>query len=221
MSSTSSNAIHAGIASSHIIRAAIRHCPKCQTKARAKWLAQRESELLPVPYFQVVFTLPQKIGGLALQNEREIYRLQCSGDAAHDRSRPQAPGDRISICILICIVSFPAAASVRTAFEWIGCKKRSFFLPVEVLSSRFRNLFLIYLREAFQAGRLKFHGEMAGLAQPAAFEALCRQARRIQCVFVKFRCWKDSALYDDARYIQSLRRRASPLTAILDKPALP
>lgn len=68
----------------------------------------------------------------------------------------------------------------------MGCKKQSFFLPVKVLSSRFRNLFLIYLRKAFQAGRLKFHGEMAGLAHPAAFEALCRQARRIQwVVFVK------------------------------------
>jgi len=52
-----------------------RHCPKCQAMARAKWLAEREAELLPVPYFHVVFTLPQKVGGLALQNERQIYRI--------------------------------------------------------------------------------------------------------------------------------------------------
>src|SRR5438105_13214535 len=52
-----------------------RHCPKCQAMARAKWLAQRESELLPVGYFHVVFTLPQQIGGLALQNAEEIYRI--------------------------------------------------------------------------------------------------------------------------------------------------
>ena len=87
-------------------------------------------------------------------------------------------------CNLTCIASFPAAASVQTAC--IGCKKKSFFLPVGVLSGCFRNLFLIYLRKAFQAGRLKFQGEMAALASPAAFEALCRQARRVKwVVFVK------------------------------------
>jgi hypothetical protein len=52
-----------------------RHCPKCEATSRAKWLADREAELLPVAYFHVVFTLPQKIGGLALQNAREIYRI--------------------------------------------------------------------------------------------------------------------------------------------------
>ena len=52
-----------------------RHCPKCQAMARAEWLAEREGELLPVPYFHVVFTLPRQIGGLALQNAREIYQL--------------------------------------------------------------------------------------------------------------------------------------------------
>jgi hypothetical protein len=85
---------------------------------------------------------------------------------------------------LHCVV--PGGGISPDCTQWIGCKKQSFFLPVEVLSSRFRNLFLIYVREAFQAGRLKFHGEMAGLARPATFEALCRQVRRIKwIVFVK------------------------------------
>jgi Putative transposase len=65
--------------------------------------------------------------------------------------------------------------------RWIGCRK-SFFLPVRVLSRLFRNKFLIYLRKAFRDGKLRFHGEMAGLAKPATFEALCRQAGRIEWV---------------------------------------
>jgi hypothetical protein len=64
--------------------------------------------------------------------------------------------------------------------KWIGCRKPSFLLPISVLKSRFRNVFLIYLREAFGDGRLKFHGEMAALASPAAFAALCNRMQRIK-----------------------------------------
>ncbi len=66
--------------------------------------------------------------------------------------------------------------------RWVGCRKPSFFLPVQVLASRFRNLFLTYLQEAFQEGKLRFHGDMAGLASPAAFQALCDRARKIKWV---------------------------------------
>jgi len=178
-----------------------RHCPKCQAMARAKWLAQREAELLPVPYFHVVFTLPQKIGALALQNAREIYRIlfrAASETLLTIAADPRRLGAAIGFLAVLhtwgqnlhlhphlhCVV--PGGGISRDGLHWIGCKKKSFFLPVGVLSSRFRNLFLTYLRKTFQAGRLKFHGEMAALARPAAFEALCRQARRIQwVVFVK------------------------------------
>jgi hypothetical protein len=178
-----------------------RHCPKCQAMARAKWLAERETELLPVPYFHVVFTLPQRIGTLALQNAREIYRILFRA-ASETLLSIAADSRRLGAAIgflavlhtwgqnlhlhphLHCVV--PGGGISPDGARWIGCKKKSFFLPVEVLSSRFRNLFLVYLRKAFRAGRLKFHGEMAGLASPAAFEALCRQARRIKwVVFVK------------------------------------
>jgi hypothetical protein len=77
---------------------------------------------------------------------------------------------------LHCVV--PGGGISPDGARWIGCQKRSFFLPVRVLSSRFRNVFLTYLRKAFREGKLRFRGEMAGLAQPAAFEALCRQAER-------------------------------------------
>jgi hypothetical protein len=178
-----------------------RHCPKCQAMARAEWLNEREGELLPVPYFHVVFTLPQKIGALALQNAREIYRIlfrAASETLLTIAADPKRLGAAIGFLAVLhtwgqnlhlhphlhCVV--PGGGISRDGLHWIGCKKRSFFLPVGVLSSRFRNLFLIYLREAFQAGRLTFQGEMAALANPAAFEALCRPARRITwVVFVK------------------------------------
>lgn len=170
-----------------------RHCPKCQAMARAKWLAAREAELLPVPYFHVVFTLPQRIGGLALQNPTEIYRLlfrAASETLLTIAADPKRLGAEIGFLAVLhtwgqnlhlhphlhCVV--PGGGISPDGDRWIGCKNASFFLPVRVLSSRFRNLFLIYLRRAFRAGRLKFYGEMAGLAQPAAFDALCRAARR-------------------------------------------
>src|SRR6202521_3444343 len=178
-----------------------RSCPKCQATARAKWLAQREAELLPVPYFHVTFTLPQQIGRLALQNPRRIYTIlfqTASETLLTIAADPRHLGASIGFLAVLhtwgqnlhlhphlhCVV--PGGGISPDGLRWMGCKKQSFFLPMKVLSSRFRNLFLIYLREACQAGRLKFHGEMAGLAQPAAFEALCRRARRIEwVVFVK------------------------------------
>ncbi len=165
------------------------------------WLDEREGDLLPVPYFHVVFTLPHKIGALALQNAREIYRIlfrAASETLLTIAADPRRLGAAIGFLAVLhtwgqnlhlhphvhCVV--PGGGISPDGVRWMGCKKQSFFLPVKVLSSRFRNLFLIYLRKAFRAGRLKFHGELAGLAQPAAFEALCRQARRIQwVVFVK------------------------------------
>ncbi len=170
-----------------------RHCPKCQATARAKWLAAREAELLLVPYFHVVFTLPQKLGGLALQNPTEIYRLlfqAASETLLTIAADPKRLGAEIGFLAVLhtwgqnlhlhphlhCVV--PGGGISPDGDRWIGCKKACFFLPVRVLSSRFRNLFLIYFRRAFLAGRLKFYGEMAGLAQPAAFDALCRAARQ-------------------------------------------
>ena len=178
-----------------------RHCPKCQAMARARWLAEREAELLPVPYFHVVFTLPLQIGGLALQNAREIYRIlfrAASETLLTIAADPKRLGAAIGFLAVLhtwgqnlhlhphlhCVV--PGGGISPDGDRWIGCKKKSFFLPVNVLRSRFRRLFLIYLRKAFQEGRLTFRGEMAGFAQPAAFEALCQQAARIKwVVFVK------------------------------------
>ena len=178
-----------------------RHCPKCQASSRAKWLTARGAELLPVPYFHVVFTLPQQIGGLALQNAREIYNMLFRAASktlltiAADPKRLGATVGFLSVLHtwgqnlhlhphLHCVV--PGGGIGRDGASWVGCRKKSFFLPVHVLSSRFRKLFVADLRKAFRAGKLSFFGDMAGLANPATFEALCRQVgRRKWVVFAK------------------------------------
>lgn len=178
-----------------------RHCPKCQAAARAKWLTARQSELLPVAYFHVVFTLPQEIGGLALQNAREVYRIlfrAASETLLTIAADPKRLGAAIGFLAVLhtwgqnlhlhphlhCVV--PGGGISPDGSRWVACRKKSFFLPVQVLGSRFRKLFLTYLKKAFQKGRLRFHGDMAGLNKPAAFDALCRRARRIKwVVFVK------------------------------------
>jgi len=174
-----------------------RHCPKCQPSARARWLADREAELLPVPYFHVVFTLPGRIGELALQNPREIYGIlfhAASETLLSIAADPQRLGAAIGFLAVLhtwgqnlhlhphlhCVV--PGGGLGPNGAKWIPCRKYFFFLPVRVLSRRFRNLFLLYLRRAFRDRKLKFHGEMSGLNQPAALEDLCRHARRTEWV---------------------------------------
>jgi hypothetical protein len=130
-----------------------RHCPKCQASARAKWLAEREAELLRVPYFHVVFTLPEAIGGLARQNAREIYGILFR--AASETLRtiaadPKRLGAAIGFLAVLhtwgqnlhphphlhCVV--PGGGIGPDGARWVGCRKQSFFLPVHVLEVRFR-----------------------------------------------------------------------------------
>jgi len=149
-----------------------RHCPKCQAMARARWLAEREAELLPVPYFHVVFTLPQKIGGLALQNAREIYSIlfrAASETLLTIAADPKRLGAAIGFLAVLhtwgqslhlhphlhCVV--PGGGIGPDGASWVSCRKQSFFLPVEVLGCRFRNVFLIYLKKAYQEDKLRFH----------------------------------------------------------------
>lgn len=168
-----------------------RHCPKCQATARARWLAQRETELLPVPYFHVVFTLPAQIGRLALQNPRQIYNIlfRCAARTLLDTAAdPRLLGASLGFLAVLhtwgqnlhlhphlhCVV--PGGGISLDGSRWIGCRKSSFFLPVRLLSHRFRKSFLRSLRRAFRKGALQFYGELKALADPAAFQALCHQA---------------------------------------------
>src|ERR1700681_3654127 len=174
-----------------------RNCPKCQATARAKWLADREAELLPVPYFHVTFTLPQQIGRLALQNPRQIYTIlfqAASETLLTIAADPRHLGASIGFLAVLhtggqnlhlhphlhCVV--PGGGLSPDGSRWIACRKSSFFLPVRVLSRRFRKTFLRSLQSAFRKGRLRFHGELHSLADPAQFQLLCQQASAIQWV---------------------------------------
>jgi hypothetical protein len=173
-----------------------RSCPKCQGEARAKWLAEREAELIPVEYFHVVFTLPQQIASLALQNARRVYNIlfQAMAETMLTIARdPKHLGATIGFLAVLhtwgqnlhlhphlhCVV--PGGGISPDGSRWIACRK-SFFLPVKVLSRLFRTKFLKHLRRAFQKGKLQFHGDLQWLAEPAAFEALCQQAGQIEWV---------------------------------------
>jgi putative transposase/transposase-like zinc-binding protein len=174
-----------------------RNCPKCQATARTRWLAQRQTELLPVPYFHVVFTLPQQIVGLVLQNAKSIYNIlfhAASRALLETAADPRLLGASIGFLAVLhtwgqnlhlhphlhCVV--PGGGISPDGSRWIACRKSSFFLPVRVLSRRFRNIFLRSLRSAFRKGRLSFHGELLSLADPSAFQLLCDQASAIRWV---------------------------------------
>jgi putative transposase/transposase-like zinc-binding protein len=174
-----------------------RHCPKCQARARARWLAQRQAELLPVPYFHVVFTLPQQIGRLALQNAKPIYTIlfrAASRTLLDSAADPRLLGASIGFLSVLhtwgqnlhlhphlhCVV--PGGGISPDGSRWIACRKSSFFLPYRVLSRRFRKLFLLHLRKAFSKGRLHFSGQLQSLAEPATFRALCQKVADIEWV---------------------------------------
>jgi hypothetical protein len=174
-----------------------RSCPKCQGAARARWLAEREAELLPVEeYFHVVFTLPQQIAALALQNAKTVYTILFKAVAETMltiAADPKHLGATIGFLAVLhtwgqnlhhhphvhCVV--PGGGVSPDHSRWIACRK-SFFLPVEVLSCFFRKRFLIRLRTAHRKGKLRFQGELESLTQPAAFEALCQKAAQMDWV---------------------------------------
>ena len=139
-----------------------RHCPKCQAAARAQWLDDRASELLPTPYFHVVFTLPDELGPLALRNPRVVYGTLFRATAetllaiAADHKQLGAEigflaalhtwGQNLHLHPhLHCVV--PGGGLAPTGDRWIGCQP-GFFLPVKVLSRVFRGKFLAHLEEA-------------------------------------------------------------------------
>jgi hypothetical protein len=161
-----------------------RHCPKCQGPAQARWLAAREAELLDAPYFHVVFTLPQEIGPLALQNPRLVYGLlfaAASQTLVTIAADPKHLGARIGfLCVLHtwgqnllhhphlhCLV--PGGGLSPDQQRWVPARRR-FLLPVAVLRRFFRGRCLHLLERAFQEGQLQFHGQLADLAEPSAWQ---------------------------------------------------
>jgi hypothetical protein len=167
-----------------------RHCPKCQGPARAHWLDARAGELLPVPYFHVVFTLPAVLAPLALQNPIVVYDLLFRAVAAtllEVAANPRRLGARIGFLTVLhtwgqnlmhhphihCVV--PAGGLSPDGANWVSGRSE-FFLPVRVLSRVFRGKFISGLKAAFNAGDLQFHGRLKPLATTAAMMRLLDQS---------------------------------------------
>lgn len=173
-----------------------RHCPKCQGQARIEWLAARQAELLPVPYFHVVFTLPAPVAEIAFQNKATVYAILFK--AATETLRriaadPRHLGAEVGIVAVLhswgqtlqhhphvhCLV--PGGGPSLDGMHWVACRP-GFFLPVRVLSRLFRRLFIERLQAAFEAGELGFFGALAELAAPTAFTRRLRELRSLDWV---------------------------------------
>jgi hypothetical protein len=160
-----------------------RHCPKCQSLARAQWLEDRQAELLNTQYFHVVFTLPQQIATIAYQNKREVYGILFKATAETllaIAADPKHLGAEIGFFAVLhtwgsnllhhphlhCVVPGGGLSPGRT--QWISCRA-GFFLSVRVLSRLFRRLFLEYLLKAFDAGKLEFFSSQELLGDRSSF----------------------------------------------------
>jgi hypothetical protein len=169
-----------------------RHCPKCQGAAARTWMEEREAELLPVPYFHVVFTLPATIGDIAYTNKRVIYDLlfkASSETLLTIAADPRHLGARIAITAVLhtwgsAMTHHPHVHIIVAGGgispdgkRWIAAKP-NFFLPVLVLSKLFRRLMLQKLVAVHEAGKLKFFGEHAHLADGKAFATFVAPLKR-------------------------------------------
>lgn len=173
-----------------------RHCPKCQSLTRECWLQDRRNELLPVEYFHVVFTVPDTIADLALQNQREVYNIlfRTAGQTLRKiAADPKHLGAEIGYVAVLHTwgqnmshhphIHFvvPGGGLSADGCRWVSARK-GFFLPVRVLSRLFRRLFLKALSKAFKAGRLSCFGPLAHLAEPQAFTAWLGAHRKTEWV---------------------------------------
>lgn len=169
-----------------------RHCPKCQTQARERWLAARERELLPTSYFHVVFTVPHELNVLALDNPRCFYDLlftagsQAALEIAAD---PRHLGAQIGLIAILhtwgqnlllhphlhCAI--PAGGLSLDRSRWVR-PRYPFFLPVKALSRVFRGKFCAGLKRLYRRKQLRCAGMTAALADPKQFRQLLRRLHR-------------------------------------------
>jgi hypothetical protein len=173
-----------------------RHCPKCQSLARAKWLEDRHSELLHTQYFHVVFTVPEEISAIAYHNKRQVYGILFRAAAETLRTiaaDPKHLGAQIGFFAVLhtwgsnllhhphlhCVVSGGGLSADGS--QWICCRN-GFFLSVRVLSRLFRRLFLEQLCNAFDAGNLEFFSALESLRNPSAFRNYLAPLREVEWV---------------------------------------
>lgn len=209
-----------------------RHCPKCQGLARAEWLEARQAELLPVPYYHVVFTVPPQVAEIAFQNKRVVYAIlfHAAAEALRDIAvDPHHLGAEVGAVAVLhtwgqtlqhhphlhCIV--PGGGLSPDQTRWVSCRP-GFFLPVRVLSRRFRTLFLARLQVAFAAGELCFTGALAALGAPTAFAERVGALRDIDWVVYSKRPFAgpDQVLAYLGRYTHRVAIANGRLTALQD-----
>jgi hypothetical protein len=173
-----------------------RHCPKCQCLARAQWIEQRQSELLEVPYFHVVFTVPQQIGAIAYQNKDVVYGILFQATAETLKTiaaDPEHLGAEIGFFAVLhtwgqnlqfhphlhCVV--PGGGLSPDGQRWISCRP-NFFLSVHVLSRLFRRVVLEALQQAFDSGHLQFFNALESLRERQPFVQLLQRMRTCKWV---------------------------------------
>lgn len=173
-----------------------RHCPKCQSLPREKWLAARKRDLLPVKYFHIVFTIPDLLNPLALRNQRVVYDLlfKAASEALLALSKDlKYLGAEIGFISILhtwgqnlmdhphlhCLV--PGGGLSLNGKRWIF-SRGGFFIPVKVLSWLFRGKFLFYLKEAYRGGKLKFVGEIRSLGDTRKFQMMMDELYRQEWV---------------------------------------
>jgi len=165
-----------------------RHCPKCQTQARQRWIAARKQELLETRYFHVVFTLPHELHTLILQNEAELYNLlfrTVADTLLEVAANPEHLGAEIGFFGILhtwgqnllfhphihCVI--PGGGLSPDHMRWIHTRD-AFFLPIRVLRKVFRGKFVDALQHAHRRGRLTFAGSIQYMADPKCFAAFLR-----------------------------------------------
>jgi hypothetical protein len=165
-----------------------RHCPKCQTNAREKWLRARQQELLPVGYFHLVFSVPHAVVPLIWQNKKVLFALLFEASAAtllKVAADPRQLGAELGFLSILhtwgqtlqrhphvhCVV--PGGGISPDHAQWVSSRSH-FFLPVKVLSRVFRGKFVAGLRRAFRYKKLSFHGACLPLSNERTFAAFLR-----------------------------------------------
>ena len=163
-----------------------RHCPKCQSLVKERWLLDRKEDLLPVEYFHVVLTIPNQLNALALRNQKVVYDIlfKAGSESLLELGKdPKHLGAEIGFITILhtwgqnlmdhphlhCIV--PGGGLALDKSRWISAPQ-DFFIPVKAISRLFRGKFLYYLKKAFQDGKLKFTGEILYLSKEQSFGKL-------------------------------------------------
>jgi hypothetical protein len=210
-----------------------RHCPKCQSAAAREWLAAREAELLPVPYFHVVFSLPAQIADIAYHNKAVIYDILFKASAETMitiAADPKHLGARIGVLSVLHTwgsalthhphvhMIVPGGGISLDGARWVACRP-NFLLPVRVLSRLFRRLVLEKLDAVHRAGQLKFFGKHAALTNERAFAAYLAPLRNSEWVVYSKRPFggPEEVLRYLARYTHRVAISNRRLVALDDK----